>query len=143
MLSYIKENALENNVYFSGISSDVESKLKVADIFAFPSNSEAFGLALTEAMAAGLPAIGYKSCPAVNEIIIDGYNGFLCDDGVDDFAEKMKVLMQNEELRKQMGKNAKESMKQFAPEKIWNQWEALIEEVTKAKRRTTPPPIKP
>ena len=85
----------------------MESKLKVADIFAFPSNSEAFGLALTEAMAAGLPAIGYKSCPAVNEIIIDGYNGFLCDDGVDDFAEKMKVLMQNEELRKQMGKMLK------------------------------------
>ena len=141
MLSYIKENALENNIYFSGISSDVESKLKEADIFAFPSNSEAFGFALTEAMAAGLPAIGFRSCPAVNEIIIDGYNGFLCDDGIDDFAEKMKILMQNEELRKQMGQNAKESMKKFAPEKIWNQWENLIKEIIKTKDEQIPPQL--
>lgn len=28
-----------------------------------------------------------------------------------------------------MGQNARESMKQFAPEKIWDQWEALINEV--------------
>lgn len=91
-------------------------------------------LALIEAMSSGLPAIGYKSCPSVNELIIDGYNGFLCDDGIDDFAEKMKILMQNEELRKQMGQNAKESMKQFAPEKIWNQWEDLMKKVIKIKK---------
>ena len=80
-------------------------------------------------MAAGLPAIGYKSCPAVNELIIDGYNGFLCDGGIDDFADKLKILMSDAELRKKMGQNARESMKQFAPEKIWDQWEALINEV--------------
>ena len=86
-------------------------------------------LALTEAMAAGLPAIGYKSCPSVNELIIDGYNGFLCDDGIDDFAEKLKILMSDAELRKKMGENARKSMEKFAPEKIWDQWEALIKEV--------------
>ena len=46
----------------------------------------------------------------------------------------MKILMQNEELRKQMGQNAKESMKQFAPEKIWNQWEDLMKKVIKIKK---------
>lgn len=104
-------------------------KLNESSIFAFPSSSEGMPLALIEAMSVGLPAIGYKSCPSVNELIIDGYNGFLCDDGIDDFAEKMKILMQDERLRKKMGENARESMKQFAPEKIWNQWEALIKEV--------------
>ena len=45
----------------------------------------------------------------------------------------MKILMQNEDLRKKMGQNAKESMQQFAPEKIWNQWEDLIAKVIKKK----------
>lgn len=134
MLNYINNNGLSNNIFFTGVSSNVMEKLQGADIFVFPSSSEGMPLALIEAMSSGLPAIGYKTCPSVNDLIIDGYNGFLCDDGVDDFAEKMKVLMQNEELRKQMGKNAKESMKQFAPEKIWNQWEDLIKEVV-AKRK--------
>lgn len=92
-------------------------------------------LALTEAMAVGLPAIGYKSCPAVNELIIDGYNGFLCEDGIDDFAEKLKILMQDAELRKKMGQNARESMKQFAPKKIWDEWEDLINKVVEESKK--------
>ena len=131
---YIKNNNLDDMVFLSGRSLNITEKLLSAEIFAFPSKSEAFGLALGEAMSSGLPAIGYKSCPSVNELIIDGYNGFLCDDGIDAFAEKMKILMQNKELRKQMGQNAKESMKQFAPEKIWNQWEDLMKKVIKIKK---------
>lgn len=131
---YIKNNNLDDMVFLSGRTLNTTEKLLSAEIFAFPSKSEAFGLALAEAMSSGLPAIGYKSCPSVNELIIDGYNGFLCDDGIDAFAEKMKILMQNKELRKQMGQNAKESIKQFAPEKIWNQWEDLMKEVV-AKRK--------
>lgn len=134
MLNYIKNNDLTNDIFFTGVSSNVMEKLQEADIFVFPSSSEGMPLALIEAMSSGLPAIGYKSCPSVNELIINGYNGFLCDDGVDDFAEKMKILMQNEELRKQMGQNAKESVQQFAPEKIWNQWEDLMEKII-AKRK--------
>lgn len=128
-LQLIDKYKMNDKVKFAGSTNNVFEKLNNASIFAFPSAYEGFGLALTEAMAAGLPAIGYKSCPAVNELIIDGYNGFLCDDGIDDFADKLKILMSDAELRKKMGQNARESMKQFAPEKIWDQWEALINEV--------------
>ena len=127
--NYVDKYFSQDKVSFTGPVKDVNQHLLHADIFAFPSSTEGFGLALTEAMAAGLPAIGYKSCPSVNELIIDGYNGFLCDDGIDDFADKLKILMSDAELRKKMGQNARESMKQFAPEKIWDQWEALIKEV--------------
>ena len=129
MQNYVEREFLTSKISFTGPVKNVNEYLLKADIFAFPSAYEGFGLALTEAMSAGLPAIGYKSCPSVNELIIDGYNGFLCDDGIDDFAEKLKILMSDAELRKKMGQNARESMKQFAPEKIWDQWEALINEV--------------
>lgn len=125
----IAKYGLEKNIHFYGVTNDIYSKLNECEFFAFPSAYEGMPLALTEAMAAGLPAIGYKSCPGVNELIIDGYNGFLCEDGIDDFAEKLKILMQDAELCKKMGQNARESMKQFAPEKIWDEWEDLINKV--------------
>lgn len=127
--NYIYNNSLNTKISLLGEKKNVNNFLVQSDIFAFPSAYEGMPLALTEAMAAGLPAIGYKSCPSVNELIIDGYNGFLCEEGVDDFAEKLKILMEDAELRKKMGQNARESMKQFAPEKIWNEWEALINKV--------------
>lgn len=37
--------------------------------------------------------------------------------------------MEDQELRKRMGRAAHESMKEFAPEKIWDQWEALMQDV--------------
>lgn len=135
IIEYIKEHNLEGRVNLLGEIKNVSEKLQEADIFAFPSAFEGMPLALTEAMAAGLPAIGYKSCPSVNELIVDGVNGFLCEDGIDDFSEKLKILMQDAELRKKMGQNARESMKQFAPEKIWDEWEDLINKVVEESKK--------
>lgn len=135
IIEYIKEHNLEGRVNLLGEIKNVSEKLQEADIFAFPSAFEGMPLALTEAMAAGLPAIGYKSCPSVNELIVDGVNGFLCEDGIDDFAEKLKILMQDAVLRKKMGQNARESMKQFAPEKIWDECEDLINKVVEESKK--------
>ena len=117
------------NIKFCGTTNNVEGVCKTASLFAFPSAYEGFGLALTEAMSMRLPAIGFKNCPAVNELIRDGKNGILCEDNVEDFARGLAELMGNSEKRKQYGTQAKEDMKQYAPEIIWNQWEKLIDEV--------------
>lgn len=135
LIKFTEDNNFKSRVVFTGSITNVIERLQQSDIFAFPSAYEGMPLALTEAMAVGLPAIGYKSCPAVNELIIDGYNGFLCEDGIDDFAEKLKILMQDAELRKKMGQNARESMKQFAPKKIWDEWEDLINKVVEESKK--------
>ena len=92
----VDECQVPNRVIFEGPSNAIVDHLQEADIFAFPSSLEGVGIALTEVMAVGLPAIGYCSCDAVNELIIDGENSFLCDDGVDDFANKLAMLMDNQ-----------------------------------------------
>ena len=117
-----------NNIKFCGISNDIASINKTASIFAFPSSYEGFPLALTEAMSIGLPAVGFKNCPAVNELINDGKNGILCEDTIDAFAIGLSELMDNIEKRKQCGAQAKKDMEQYAPEIIWNMWEELIKE---------------
>ena len=64
-----------------------------------------FGLALTEAKECRTPVVGYKNCSAVNELIVNGKMVF-CEDGIDDLAEKLSVLMQNKNLRVEFGVNS-------------------------------------
>lgn len=123
----ISKNKLENQVFLKGTTDDVKSVLKEGDIFAFPSAYEGFGMSLAEGMRMGLPAIGYKSCSAVNELITDDVDGYLCEDGVDDFRDKLRKLMSDRDLRVAMGKQACIAMKAYAPEKIWDTWENLLE----------------
>ena len=122
---------LTSRVYFKGITTDVPSVLLQADIFAFPSAGEGFGLSLGEAMSIGLPAIGYKSCTGVNELIINGETGFLCDDGAEPLAQALEKLMSSQELRIRMGRAGRERMKQFSPGVIWKQWENLLKSLVK------------
>ena len=130
MISHYK---LSEQAFFRGATDNVLDVYNKAAIFAFPSAYEGFGLALTEAMSAGLPAVGCKSCPAVNELIKDGENGFLCENGVDAFAQALEKLMSDEKLRKKMGKAAKEDMKQYAPDRVWETWEKLMEKILNEK----------
>jgi glycosyltransferase involved in cell wall biosynthesis/folate-dependent phosphoribosylglycinamide formyltransferase PurN len=53
----VARHRLESQVRFAGAVHNVEDYLRAADIFAFPTEQEAFGLSLVEAMACGLPAV--------------------------------------------------------------------------------------
>lgn len=128
----IKKQGLEDRVHLRGTTKDMASVWKETDIFAFPSHHEGFPLALTEAMGVGIPAVGYKSCPAVNELIHDGEDGYLTADGTAPFAEALRKLMEDADRRTAFGKRAKEHMKPFAPEVAWDEWDQLIREVLRS-----------
>lgn len=132
--SLITKYQLESRVFLKGTTRNVAKVLVDADIFVFPSAYEGFGLTMAEAMSMGVPVIGYKNCVAVNEIIHDGENGFLADDGVEPLAEKMRLLMEDVALRAKMGQAARRSMKQYSADKIWGAWEKLIHEVSRCMR---------
>lgn len=122
----IKMHNLTKQVTLMGVTHDSMAVLKKAAIFGFPSAYEGFPLAMTEAMSAGLPCIGLKSCLAVSQLITNDETGILTDDSADALAEGLESLMQDEALRTRLGRNAKKSMEVFAPEKVWNKWEELL-----------------
>lgn len=124
----IKKHHLENRVFLKGPTNDVSSVLQQGDIFAFPSAYEGFGLALGEAMSMGLPAVGYKSCSAVNELIKDGENGYLCEDRIEPLKIALQKIMKNQQIRMQMGKGAKISMEKYSSKAIRNEWNILLEQ---------------
>jgi len=61
-------------------TNSIQEQYERASIFVLPSAYEGFPNALAEALANGLPSIGYASCPGVNDLIIDGRNGLLVED---------------------------------------------------------------
>lgn len=128
LCQFIEKQGLTGRVHLAGTTPAIQDELCQADIFAFPSAFEGFPLALTEAMATGLPSVGFRSADAVNELIVDGKNGILCEDGVSAFAQGLERLMKEPALRLAMGRQAVADMKPYYPEAVWNQWQMLIDE---------------
>lgn len=124
----ISELKLEKQVFLNGVTAEAQKELLKSDICAFPSAFEGFSLALTEAMAVGLPCVGLKTASCVNELIEDGVNGYLADNTPEDFAAKLKILMDSPETRRRFGLAGKEMIKLYNPETVWNKWEDLIKE---------------
>lgn len=104
LCQFIEAQGLTGRIHLAGTTTAVQDELRQADIFAFPSAFEGFPLALTEAMATGLPSVGFRSADAVNELIVDGKNGILCEDGVPAFAQGLERLMKEPALRSAMGR---------------------------------------
>lgn len=129
--SKIKKYGLEKQVFLCGTTKDMEVVWKETDIFAFPSHHEGFGLALAEAMCYGIPAVGYRSCPAVNELIQSGKTGLLVEEGASALAEALKKLMESPALREKFGKNAQMAAEMYRPEIVWGKWEEKIGECSK------------
>ena len=73
---YVKENQLENHVWFTGTVLNVPEYLQAADIFVFPTENDAFPSSIVEAMACGLAVIT-TPVGAIKNIIEDGKTGVL------------------------------------------------------------------
>ena len=95
---------------------------------AMTSRTEGFGMVLVEAMALGLPCIAYDCPCGPREIIQNNENGLLVENGnIDLFVQKMELLIEDENLRLQMGKNAQESIGKYDIDSIMQQWKSLFE----------------
>lgn len=129
--SKIKKYGLEKQVFLCGTTKDMDAVWKETDIFAFPSHHEGFPLALSEALSCGIPAVGYRSCPAVNELIQSGGTGLLVEEGASALAEGLKKLMESPVLRERFGKNAQMAAEMYRPEIVWGEWEEKIGECSK------------
>lgn len=133
---YIKKQGLTERVFLKGLTKDVEKDIyKRADLFVIPSKREGFPLSLTEAMAAGFPAIGLRTCPGVNELIRDEETGFLVDETVSAMADAMARLMADRGLRIRMGTAGREAVKIYEADKIWDQWETLLAKTAAESRK--------
>lgn len=124
---------IENFVRFEGFVEEGLKPLyyKSAEIFVLPSTmrTEVFPVVLLEASASGLPMVT-SDLETFKCIINDGYNGLFTKRGdPKSLADAISYLLENEDLRKRMGKNAKERVREYTWEKIAEKYERVYEEV--------------
>lgn len=126
LLQDIKQRKLEN-VQLLGSINNIEEYYEKAAFFALPSRDEGFGMVLIEAMAYENPVVSFACKAGPKDIITEGKDGFLVPVGdYRRFADRMRCLMESEELRKEMGKCAKKATKRFDLKGILDQWEELL-----------------
>jgi glycosyltransferase involved in cell wall biosynthesis len=91
---------------------------------------------LAEALAHGLPAIGFAECAGVRDLIVHGRSGLLAEGNEDPetLALVLDKAMSRGELRRSMGSEAIASVKRLDPPRIFSQWEQLLFEVAEAAR---------
>ncbi len=76
ILARIDAYGLRERFVVTGFRQDIPQMLEAMDVFAFPSRAEAFGLALIEAMAMGLPTVS-SNCDGVLDIVVDEETGLM------------------------------------------------------------------
>ena len=92
------------------------------------STYEGFCLTIIEGYECGVPSISFNSGEQIEEVILDNKTGFIAKDR-EDYINKLKELMDNSDLLKEMGLNAKEYNKNFTIDKIVNDWDKLFHDV--------------
>lgn len=122
---------VRGRIELTGASTDVPSFLSAAHVFCMPSLWEGFPNALAEAMAHGLPCVGFESCAGVSDLIAHGKTGLLApgDFSVDSLVDSLRSAMADPALRVSLGAAAREAMRAYEPERVFDQWEALFSKV--------------
>lgn len=120
---------LKTKVCFLGSRNEVEKILPLADLFLLTSETESFGLAALEAMAAKVPVISTNT-GGTPEVNIHNYSGMLSKVGdVDDMAKNALYILGDEKIHGKFRSNAFEQANKFRLEKILPQYENLYKEV--------------
>lgn len=131
--SYARELQLSSRVVFTGQQRDIAPFLQLADLFVLPSTErEGLGIALIEAMAAGLPVIGTR-LGGIPEVIDDGVNGILVEPGsAGELAGAMEKLATGNEMRRKMGRAGRGMYEgKFTIERMNREIDALYKRLTR------------
>lgn len=112
-------------------TDDIFSKYCRSSMLVLTSRWEPFGLVIPEAMSCGLPVISFEG-DGPCEIINDGIDGYIIKDrNKDEFVSKVCQLIENVELRQQMGKNAIQNAQRYSADNIIPMWKELFESLKK------------
>lgn len=128
----IRNLQMEDRIALPGGTDNIAAEYQKAQIFVLPSLYESFGLATAEAMAHGLPVIGFADCPGTNELIQHQKNGLLVEPG-NDRAAAMKdaliTLIQSPDLRQELGQKGIKDVQPYHLDRVLDLWENIIREI--------------
>jgi glycosyltransferase involved in cell wall biosynthesis/predicted O-methyltransferase YrrM len=132
LIDEIREKGIEEDFILTGSRKDVPAMMKTMDIFVFPSYAEyeSFGIAVIEAMSAGLPVIASDIGP-LREIINNGENGILIPKK-DPVALRSAIekLIKDRDLMRRLGEESRRTIfERFSLKKAIKEIEGVYERI--------------
>jgi glycosyltransferase involved in cell wall biosynthesis len=110
----VNDLGLTRQVRLLGYRKDIPEICKASDLFVFPSYREGLSVALMESMASGIPVV-CSNIRGNKDLIEEGKGGFLTKpNDVESFAQAIQTLIQDEELRLNMGEHNRNVIKKFS-----------------------------
>ena len=128
MKNKVEELGMIDKVFFTGMvdPDKVDFYYKMADVFVSASTSETQGITYLEALSNGLPCVCKKD-PCIDEIIIDNKNGFQYKNH-DEFWQIIDKILYNDELKKELSKEAIKIAKKYSESEMVKRLESLYME---------------
>ena len=113
-----------------GRTSDPKEALLSSSINLNTSKYEGFSLSILEANECGVPTVTFNFGESVHEEIINGKTGIIAENK-EEYIEKLKELMSNNQKLAELSTNCKEFNQNFQIETIINEWLNLFNEIDK------------
>jgi len=131
----IAQLGLEGKVELMGVSREMVRQMSHASLHLLSSLSEGFSLVALEAMSVGVPTVAYDCQGGLRYVVKDGETGVFVPMGDEEaFATQVCRLIEDEALRKRMGKACLDEVERYKVDYIALQWMALFEEELAKKR---------
>ncbi|MBR2515248.1 MAG: glycosyltransferase family 4 protein [Halomonas sp.] len=130
LLALASRLGISQNIIWPGRIGNVGDWYERADMFVLSSRYEGFPNVLLEAMAAGCPSVAFDCDTGPRDIIRHGENGLLVEnERSDKLAGAMLSIIENKSLRERLSTSAVDVRVDFAEDKIFSEWERVINEV--------------
>ena len=119
---------LEEQITLASPTKSIDKVYLDASVLAMPSRYEGLPMVLLEAQAFGLPIVSFACKCGPKDIVADGETGFLVEENdIEGLARQLAKVMKDKNLRKQMGRKAKEVSLRYAEDAVMAKWTALFD----------------
>ena len=119
---------ISRNVIFHGYTNAANEEMAKASVVAFPSKSEAWGLAIAESMLNETPVVAFNCKYGPSDIIEDGVDGYLVPLGdVVGLAERLIHLLESPDQAQRMGEAGRKKVEAlYTREPLMERWEKMF-----------------
>lgn len=123
----VEELALEDAVELPGTTREVDAEYARASVLCLPSLWEGFPNAAGEAMAHGVPVVGFADCAGLSDLVRHEREGLLAPEHTPTgLAAELHRLTGDEALRRRMGDAAQRRAAEFEPDRVARAWESQL-----------------
>ena len=127
----IDERGLNSSAFINKPTKNIGEEYADSAMLVMSSNYEGFPMVMIEAMACGLPVVAFDFKCGPKDIISDGENGLIIQNGdIMALAEGMMKLMGDTENRKRMSLNARKIVDTYSEKVVMDKWIGLFNNLT-------------